>query len=188
LVQENPEIVRKPLVLRERSGRTLDQRVALRFPRLSSACFGLVLRLRPGSRLRQAVLGRAVSGGLEAFNRRDWDTALAGLHPDCEVRPPLQLVDAGLMESCYVGPTGYRRFVSGWSEVFGRDLRIDKVELIDLGDTLLVLAEVPGRGRASGAPFTQKWAFVSTLHGGKEIRHEQYLDHAEALNAVGLRA
>src|SRR5512132_1153989 len=32
--QENVEVVRQPLQLRERSSRTLDQRLAMRFPRL----------------------------------------------------------------------------------------------------------------------------------------------------------
>ena len=37
--QENVEFVRKPLRVRERSSRTLDQRLSLRFPRLAAASF-----------------------------------------------------------------------------------------------------------------------------------------------------
>jgi hypothetical protein len=57
--EENEEIVRKPLQVRERSSRTLDQRLFLRFPRLATASFRLITKLPPGSRLRQAVVWRA---------------------------------------------------------------------------------------------------------------------------------
>jgi ketosteroid isomerase-like protein len=44
------------------------------------------------------------------------------------------------------------------------------------------------RARASGLPLTQKHAVVDTLREGLVIRHQEYHDHAEALEAVGLRA
>jgi hypothetical protein len=69
--QENVEIVRKPLRVRERSSRTLDQRLSLRFPRLAAANSRLIAKLPPTSRLRQAALSRAARLGLEAYNRRD---------------------------------------------------------------------------------------------------------------------
>src|SRR3954466_6126192 len=112
------QIVRKPLTLRERSSRTLDQRLSLRFPGLTATFTGLIGRLAPSSRLRQAVLGRAVRIGLEAFNRRDHDAALLGCHPDCKFHPPRELVEAGLIEACYRGPAGYREYASNWSEVW----------------------------------------------------------------------
>jgi ketosteroid isomerase-like protein len=184
--QENVEVVRKPLRVRERSSRSPAQRIALRFPRLSDAYARMIGRLPPRSRFRQRALWRGVRDGLEAWNRRDWDVALAGLHPDCEVHPPRKFVESGLIEACYRGPAGYREFVSSWSEVFGPDLRLEPVELIDFGDRIVVLADVPGRGQGSGAPFTQQWAFVSTWRDGSVIHHQQYLDHAEALEAVNV--
>jgi ketosteroid isomerase-like protein len=180
------QIVRKPLRVRERSSRSVAQRIALRFPSLSDAYARMIGRLPPRSRFRQRALWRGVRDGLEAWNRRDWDVALAGLDPDCELHPPRKFVESALMEACYRGRAGYREFVSSWSEVFGADLRLEPVELIDLGDRIVVLADVPGRGQGSGAPFTQQWAFVSTLKDGSVIHHQQYLDHAEALEAAGL--
>jgi ketosteroid isomerase-like protein len=187
MTQENVELVRRPLAVRERSSRTLDQRLALRFPRLAAACTRLIGRLAPSSRLRQAVLGRGVQLGLEAFNRRDQDAALLGCHPDCEFHPPRELVEAGLIEACYVGPAGYREYASNWSEVWGAELRLEPVELIDLGDHLVILADLPVRAQASGVSLTTKWADVTTLEDGRAVRQQHYWDHAEALQAVGLR-
>ena len=76
--QENVEVVRKPLRVRERSRRTLDQRLSLRFPGLAAAFLRRILKLPPSSRLRQATLWRGVRLGLEAYNRRDLDAVVIG--------------------------------------------------------------------------------------------------------------
>ena len=164
--QENVEIVRKPLWVRDRSSRTLDGRLAVRFPRLADTYARLVGRLPPTSRLRQAVLWRAARLGLEAWNRRDLDAFQVGRLPDWEFHPARELVEAGLLEPCYRGPAGYRDFVSSWFQVWGADARIEPVELIDLGE---------------------KYAWGVTLKDGQVTHQQEYLDHAEALEAVGLR-
>jgi ketosteroid isomerase-like protein len=184
--QENVETVRKPLAVRERSSRTLDQRLGLRFPRLAHVCARLLGRLPPSSRVRRAGMRRAVQLAAEAFNRRDVDAFLLGVHRDCEFHPPREFVEAALLEPCYRGPAGYRKFVSAWSEVWGADLRVERLQLIDLGNHLVVLAEETMRGQASGVPLTGKYGWVSTLKDGRAIREQHYLDHAEALEAVGL--
>ena len=143
-------------------------------------------RLPPSSRVRQAVLWRGWRLGMEAFNRRDIDAALAFGHPEFEFQPPPDFVEAGFFEPCYRGAAGFREYVSAWSEVFGSDLRIEPVELIDMSDRVVLLAELPARAQASGVPFTGKIATVSVLEHGKAIRVQTYLDHAEALEAAGL--
>jgi len=60
------------------------------------------------------------------------------------------------------------------------------VALIDLRDRLGLLAELPTRGQTSGVPLSGQIATVSELKGGRAIRVRAYLDHAEALEAVGL--
>jgi ketosteroid isomerase-like protein len=60
------------------------------------------------------------------------------------------------------------------------------VELIDLGDRVVLLADLQARGQASGLPFTGTIATVSVLKDGKASRVQAYFDHAEALEAVGL--
>ena len=83
------QIVRKPLAVRAQSGRTLDQRLGIRFPRLFGSWARLsVGRLPPTSRVRRASVWRGSRHGMEAFNRRDIDAALVYAHPDFEYRPP----------------------------------------------------------------------------------------------------
>jgi ketosteroid isomerase-like protein len=122
---------------------------------------------------------------MEAFNRRDVDAAVIPGTPDFEMYPPREFVDMGF-EPCYRGRAGFRKYMSAWSDVFA-DLRVEPVELIDLGDRIVLLAELPGRGQTSGVPFTGKIATVTVLKEGKAVRVQAYFDHAEALEAVGLR-
>ena len=186
--QENVECVRRPLRLSERTGRTLDQRFALRFPRLAAGYGRQFGRLPPGSRLRQALLWRGVRLGLEAFNRRDHDAALAvaAYTPDFEYQPPRELVEAGFVEPLYCGPAGYQESVSTWSDVFGPDLRVEPRELIDLGDRIVLLGDISGSGKASGVPVAEEFATVWVLKHGKVVRVEAYFDRVEGLAAVGL--
>jgi hypothetical protein len=70
--EEHAEVVRKPLRVRERSSRTLDQRLAIRFPTYPRILSRLLSRLPPSSRLRRAALWRSAQLGTEAFNRQDF--------------------------------------------------------------------------------------------------------------------
>jgi ketosteroid isomerase-like protein len=184
--QENLEIVRRPLRVRERSSRTLDQRLSLRFPRLAAAYLRRIGKLPPSSRLRQAALSRAVRLASEAYNRRDLDAVVIGYHPEVEYHPARSWVEAGFFEPCYRGPEGYRTYVAITSEVFGAEVHFKPVELIDLGERIVVLANVPMRAQASGVPLTEAFAYVSTWQDGRVIHLQEYYDHAEALEAVGL--
>lgn len=179
------QIVRRPLRVRERSSRPLDQRLVLRFPRLFDAYARLIDRMPVTSRFRRAARRRGSRLAMEAFNRRDLDAAVSINHPDFEYYPPREFVEVGFVEPCYRGEEGFRKMMSAWSDVFGRDLLMKPVELIDLGDRLVLLAGLPTRAQASGIPFTAKFATVSMLKDGKVIRVQGYLDHAEALEAVG---
>jgi hypothetical protein len=184
--EKNMEIVRKPLRVRERSSRTLDQRLSLRFPRLAAANSRLIGKLPPTSRLRQAALSRAARLGLEAYNRRDLDASLIGYHPEFEIFPARAWVEAGLVEPCYRGAEGYRGYVAIWDEVWGADSYLRPVELIDLGERFMILTQAPLRARASGVPLTETLALVTTIKDGKVIRQEEYWDQSEALEAAGL--
>jgi ketosteroid isomerase-like protein len=185
--QENVEIVRKPLRVRERSSRTLDQRLSLRFPRLAAANARLIGKLPPGSRLRQAAVWRSTRLVLEAYNRRDLDAVVIGWHSEFEYHPGREWVEAGLVEACYRGLEGYRKYVAGVDEVWGGENYLKPVELIDLGERIVVLADGRMRAQASGVPLTEAFASVSTLKDGRVIHLQEYYDHAEALEAVGLK-
>src|SRR5205814_9310 len=165
-----------------------DQRILLRFPGLADASVRLMSRFPPRSRLRQAVLGRAVRLGLEAYNRRDLDAVAIGFRPELEYYPYREFVEAGLAEPCYRGPAGYRAYIDGTSDVWGADVRLEPTELIDMGDRVVVLADMPMRAQASGVTLGETYACVQTLKDGRVIRQRDYLNQAEALEAVGLRS
>jgi ketosteroid isomerase-like protein len=184
--QENQEVVRKPVRLRERPSRTLDQRLDLRIPTLPSIYRRLLSRLPPSSRLRQAALWRAVRLGIEAFNRHDFEAVLINYHTDFEFRPPRELTDSGIADPSYRGHAGYVRFVSGWVSAWGA-FRFEPQELIDLGNRGVILAKMTGRGGGSGVVVDQRFASVYDERDGMIIRQHDYLDHAEALEAAGLR-
>jgi ketosteroid isomerase-like protein len=175
------EIVRKPLHARERSRRTLDQRLGLRFPRLAVAWFRLFLRLPPGSRLRQAAVWRAARLGAEAYNRRDMEAMGIGYHPEFEYHPAREWIESGMLEPVYYGLEGHRRYVAGTAEVFGGEVYLRPTELIDLGDRQVLLANVPMRAQASGIELTEQFALVTALKDGMVYRIHEYYDHDQAL-------
>src|SRR5213592_436900 len=110
--QENMKVVRKPLRVRERSRRTVDQRLSLRFPRLAAANSRLIAKLPPTSRLRQAALWRAARLALEAYNRRDLDAVGINYDPEFEYHPARHWVEAGFLEPRYRGLEGQKRYVA----------------------------------------------------------------------------
>ena len=59
-------------------------------------------------------------------------------------------------------------------------------ELIDLGDQVVVLADMPMRAQASGVRLGETYACVATLKDGRVVCQRDFLDHAEVLEAVGL--
>ena len=59
-------------------------------------------------------------------------------------------------------------------------------EFRDLGDRVLLLGRMEGRGRASGARVDTPVVEVMDFRDGKLSRDRVFLDHADALKAVGL--
>ena len=66
------------------------------------------------------------------------------------------------------------------------ELRLIYDEYRDLGDRVLVLGRLEGRGRGSGAVVETPQGAVADFRDGKLSSVRSYLDHAEALKAVGL--
>jgi ketosteroid isomerase-like protein len=181
-----PDVVRKPLTVRPSSRRTLDQRIAIRFPALGAANARLLARLPPRSRIRQALLWRTARLAIEAYNRRDMIAASASFHPDLEYYPYREFVEAGLAEPCYHGPAGYRAYIEATYDVWGTEVRLYPTELIDLGDRIVLLADMPMRAQGSGVPLAESYATIATLDDGRVIRQQDFLSHAEALAQAGL--
>ena len=123
-----------------------------------------------------------VKQGIDAFNRRDIDGWADVITSDFEYYPAMdRLVEGG----SYRGREGieaYFEAVSGTWEEF--QLLPDEVR--DLGDRVLWLGRVEGRGRSSGVEVDTPLGAVIEFRGGKMSRVRGYLDHGEALRAAGL--
>ncbi len=121
----------------------------------------------------------------DAFNRRDVDAAFAEfVTPDYEWYPAVvRALDGG----GYRGREGVERFAADIRENW-EELQAHPEEFRDLGDRVLVLGRVKGRGKGSGAPVDAPYAGILDFRGDRIWRHRVYLDRAEGLRAAGLSA
>jgi ketosteroid isomerase-like protein len=120
---------------------------------------------------------------VDAYNRRDVDVLFAELAtPDFEWHPGLlRALDGG----AYRGREGVERFALDTSENW-EELQILDEEYRDLGDRVVLLGRMQGRGKASGAPIDQQFASIIDFRGDRIWRNRVYLDRAEGLRVAGL--
>jgi ketosteroid isomerase-like protein len=120
---------------------------------------------------------------VDAYNRRDVDGLFAELAtPDFEWYPGIvRALDGG----GYRGREGVARFAVDTEENWA-ELQIIPEEFRDLGDRVLVLGRIKGRGRGSGAPVDAPQAIILDFRGDRIWRSRVYLDRAEGLRAAGL--
>jgi ketosteroid isomerase-like protein len=85
----------------------------------------------------------------------------------------------------YVGESGIRTFFRDVAESW-ESFRFEAHDLRDLGERVLVLGEVRGRGRASGIEVDDRWALLVELADGKAATVRGFLDQGEAIEAAGL--
>lgn len=124
-----------------------------------------------------------VKRAVDAYSRRDVDTFLAELAtPDFEWWPALTRAFEG---GCYRGREGVERFDADTRDNW-EELRSVPEEFRDLGDRVLVLGRMQGRGKGSGAPVDAPIANIYDIRGGRIWRVRAYLDREEALRAAGL--
>jgi ketosteroid isomerase-like protein len=119
----------------------------------------------------------------DAYNRRDVDGLFAELAtPDFEYYPAIvRALDGG----GYRGRDGVERFAVDTRENW-EELQTIAEEFRDLGDRVLVLGRMKGRGKSSGVPVDQPFANILDFRGDRIWRSRVYLDHAEGLRAAGL--
>jgi ketosteroid isomerase-like protein len=120
----------------------------------------------------------------DAYNRRDFDGALAEFGtPDFEWHPALtRALDGG---GGYRGREGVEEFATDTRENW-EELQALPEEFRDLGDRVLVLGSLRGRGKASGTPVDTPYAGIFDFRGDRIWRYRVYLDRAEGLRAAGL--
>jgi ketosteroid isomerase-like protein len=123
----------------------------------------------------------------DTYNRRDVDTFFAELAtPDYEWLPALtRALDGDVCGGGYRGREGVERFARDTAENW-EELQTVKAEYRDLGDRVLLLGTLRGRGKGSGAPVEQSYVGIFDFRGDRICRYAVYLDHAEGLRAAGL--
>jgi ketosteroid isomerase-like protein len=120
---------------------------------------------------------------VDAYNRRDVDGLFAELAtPDFEWFPALTRAFEG---GGYRGREGVEKFAADTRENW-EELQIIAEEFRDLGDRVLSLGRMKGRGKGSGVPVDQPFASVLDFRGDRIWRSRVYLDRAEGLRAAGL--
>jgi len=125
-----------------------------------------------------------VRRGYEAMNRRDFEAAAEGIHPDVEWSDPPEMPEVRTVKG-----------VEAVKEVWAQNLepfdkfRFETLEFIDRGDVSFHAIKLTGTGRTSGAPVEMVWFQVTHNDAeGLAVRLENYLDRERAREAAGLPA
>ena len=111
----------------------------------------------------------------DALNRRDWDALFALVTADFEWLPAMP----GAVQD--IGYRGREEFAA-----YAREVEETWEYLRAVME--LLLGHMEGRGKASGAAVHTPVAEVMDFRDGKLSRDRVFLDHGEALKAVGLEA
>ena len=127
----------------------------------------------------------AFKRALEANNRGDHEAFLEEFDPNVEFHGVMGVMFGG-EATVFRGHAGVLEYLRDLDEGF-TVREVQWSELRDLGDRLLVLGSVRGRGRESGIELDSQYGAVAEFENGKLIRYRDYLDHKKALEAAGLR-
>jgi ketosteroid isomerase-like protein len=117
----------------------------------------------------------------DAVNERDFARAMSHYADDVElVVPSASFLSSGTFR----GRDDVGRWFGDWFSTFDRDTRFDVDEIVELEDgSVLLVAEVHGSGRVSGAVthMTVVWAY--RLCDGKIVHVEGYESRDDAVAA-----
>jgi ketosteroid isomerase-like protein len=118
----------------------------------------------------------------DAFHQRDIDAFAQLTTADVEWEP---VFAAQVEGSVYRGRAGIEEFLRELSETWD-EFRPVPDDYRDLGNRVLGLGRLRAQGRNSGAAIDAPWAGIFDFRETKVFRIRTYLDHPEALKAVGL--
>jgi ketosteroid isomerase-like protein len=118
----------------------------------------------------------------DAFNRRDVDVFMECATSDIEFTAAMSGTVAG---GSLRGREGIEALFADIRDTW-EDHRMVIEEIRDLGERVVGLGRLEGRGRASGVSVDVPLALISDFRDGKVWRARSYLDHGEALRAAGL--
>jgi len=119
------------------------------------------------------------------FNKRGVRAATDALghllSPDFGLEEAAELPDPGT----YAGKEAFIANLAKLEESF-EELRLEPLEVADLGEKVVVVVSMSGRGRGSSAPVEMTFAQLWSLRDGKAVSLRDYATKAEALEAVEL--
>jgi|SRR5208283_1625244 len=118
----------------------------------------------------------------DALNRLDIDGFVESATPDFEWFPVL----GGIVEGkSFRGRQGIEDYFGELRETW-EEFRYVADDIRDLGDSVLTLGRLEGRGRGSGVLVELPIGSISDYREGKCWRLRAFGDHGEALRAAGL--
>jgi hypothetical protein len=167
-----------------RRSRNLEERLLVRFPSLYRRLGTRFSRLSPRSRLRQALLHRAVVSGWAASSRRDFRLMLVRYAPEVVGEFDPALADFGLGETL-LGHEGYVKGLRTFREAWER-WEAMPTTILDMGDRVVVLGTLRLTGNVSGLEFEHEMVQLLTLRSGLVAREQIFLAPDEGLRAAGL--
>ncbi len=126
-----------------------------------------------------AELIKLVHQGYEAWNSGDRGWVLEHMSEDVEWITPSDDPDP----ATYHGLRGVETYWEQWRAAVGQ-LHFKVEEMIDSGDSIVVVARRQGRGEHSGLQISDRVIQVFTFEDGKCIRVHEYYDRDAALSSV----
>ncbi len=113
---------------------------------------------------------------LDDYANGDFERALGAFSDDVEW-------EARVGERFH-GPGGVAEAVRRWTGAWA-DFEFDVQELIDAGESVVMVLRQVGRGKGSGAPVEMTMGWLYTFRDGRIIRVRMFADREEALAAAG---
>jgi ketosteroid isomerase-like protein len=126
-----------------------------------------------------AELVQLVEEGYGAWNEGDRGWVLEHMSPDVEWITPPEDPDPGT----YKGYEGVEAYWAQWRAAVGQ-LNFKVEEILDSGDSVVVVARRQGRGEHSGLQISDRVIQVFDFEDGTCVRVREYYDRAAALSAV----
>ena len=119
----------------------------------------------------------------KAFNEGDRSVFLEHYDPDILLWVSPSYPESGTV----LGAADVERWFAEFFAPFGRSFRVEPEELIEVGDSVVVLTTELAQGRRSGAEVsTRQHTLIYTLRAGKIIRIDIHVGRSDALAAVGV--
>ena len=121
---------------------------------------------------------------MEAYVVGDREAYYDFMAEDIEIRPD---VSRWPQAEPFRGLEEYRRFTADIDQDWEGGAKAEIKEVLPAGDRVVVWLDWGGIGRTSGIDLRSSLSVIFTVRDGQITKIEFFFDHAEALEAAGLR-